>query len=262
MGDSLRAHEAAGDYEALAEARAFARRLTGDLQAVSHDKHLRVWHGDEGMARMRRLRDDPRHGMGRVERLEGNVGYVEITSFAGEDPAAVEAAEDALASMADADALILDVRANGGGSPRMVALVSSYLFDKPTHLNSLYWRERDRTDESWTERFVRGRRYGEGKPVFVLTSARTFSAAEEFTYNLKNLKRASIVGETTGGGANPGAVMPLAANFSMFVPTGRAVSPVTGTNWEGVGVAPDVAVPAGQALERAVELARGKLKAS
>jgi hypothetical protein len=258
MTEDLKAREKAGEFDAVTSGREFARRLTTQLQAISRDKHLRIWLGDEGQARMRAAVSDTRQGFGKVERLAGNVGYVEIRSFQGSGPELEEAAADAMSAIADADALIVDLRANGGGSPRMVALVSSYLFDKPTHLNDLYWRERDRTDEFWTERFVRGRRFGESKPVFVLTSSRTFSGAEEFGYNLQSLKRARLVGETTGGGANPGAIRKLGEHFSMFVPTGRAINPVTRTNWEGAGVKPDVEVPADQALERALALAQQK----
>jgi C-terminal processing protease CtpA/Prc len=146
------------------------------------------------------------------------------------------------------DALIIDMRSNGGGNPAMVALVCSYLFGpEPVHLNDLYWREGNRTDEFWTKKEVAGRRYL-NKDVYVLTSKRTFSGAEEFTYNLKNLKRATIIGETTGGGAHPGGGFRISEHFGMFVPTGRAISPITKTNWEGTGVTPDVAVPADQAL--------------
>jgi C-terminal processing protease CtpA/Prc len=162
--------------------------------------------------------------------------------------------------LANTDALIVDLRRNGGGRPEMVALLSSYLFDERTHLNDLYWREGNRTDEFWTNATVAGPRYGGKKPVFVLTSKRTFSGAEEFAYNLKALKRATIVGETSGGGAHPGDMQKIADGFAMFVPTGRAINPVTKTNWEGVGVEPDVVVPADQALDKAKELAAAALK--
>jgi retinol-binding protein 3 len=153
--------------------------------------------------------------------------------------------------LAHTDALIFDLRNNGGGDPEMVALISSYLFgDKPVHLNSLYWRPGDKTDEFWTKPNAAANKFTD-KPVYVLTANRTFSAAEEFSYNLKNLKRATIVGETTGGGAHPGSSVRLHEHFAAFIPTGRAISPVTKTNWEGTGVEPDVKVPKEHALKTA-----------
>ena len=124
------------------------------------------------------------------------------------------------------------------------------------HLNSLYFRPTDRTDHFYTRRVVAGKRFGAIKPVYVLTSNRTFSAAEEFTYNLQSLKRATIVGDITGGGAHPGGVVPVTAAFSVFVPSGRAINPITGTNWEGTGVRPEIAVPADSALGAALAAAR------
>lgn len=142
-------------------------------------------------------------------------------------------------------------RDNGGGSPGMVAFVSSYLFDKRTHLNDLWTRRTKETKQFWTRDTVPGRRFGGTKPVYVLTSAHTFSGAEEFTYNLKNLKRATIIGEVTGGGAHPVAGHRIDEHFMIGVPFTRAINPITHTNWEGVGVKPDIAVPANEALETA-----------
>ncbi|HEX2162516.1 MAG TPA: S41 family peptidase, partial [Thermoanaerobaculia bacterium] len=136
-----------------------------------------------------------------------------------------------------------------------IQLLSSYLFAEPTHLNSFYIRRGDRTEQFWTQAHVDGRRMAE-VPVYVLTSRRTFSAAEEFTYNLRNLERATIVGETTGGGAHPVEAHAIEGYpVRAMVPFGRAINPVTGTNWEGTGVAPHVEVPADQALDRAHRLA-------
>jgi hypothetical protein len=132
--------------------------------------------------------------------------------------------------------------------------VTSYLFDKPTHLNDIYWRPTNKTTEFWTREKVAGTRYGM-KDVFVLTSRRTFSGAEEFSYNLKNLKRATIIGETTGGGAHPVDFRRINEHFGVGVPAGRAINPITKTNWEGTGVAPDVDVPAAQALMTAQVMA-------
>jgi len=189
--------------------------------------------------------------------MEGNVAYIEILTFgmpAGPVRNAVRAVMD---SAADASALIIDLRDNGGGRPELVALITSYLFgDEPVHLNSLYWRPRDTTQDFFTNPDVEGRKYGPDKPVFVLTSSRTFSAAEEFSYNLQARERATLVGETTGGGAHPGGGVQLPHGLMMFVPSGRAINPVTGTNWEGTGVVPDVAARAEDALEVALRCAR------
>lgn len=255
MGQAVRERQRSGAYDSINEARAFARVLTTDLQAVSADKHLRVrfQRGDDARPTMGPLLRN--HGFEKVEILPGNIGYVEVSSFQGSGEGAAQAAADAMSVVADTAALIVDLRRNGGGSPHTVAMLSSYFFDQPTHLNSLYWRERDRTDEFWTSKEVRGKRFGQQKPVYVLVSRQTFSGAEEFSYNLKALKRATLVGETTGGGAHPGAVRRVHELFTVFVPTGRAINPVTRGNWEGSGVAPDVEVPAAEALTRARDLA-------
>jgi retinol-binding protein 3 len=150
--------------------------------------------------------------------------------------------------------MIIDLRENGGGTPKMVALITSYLFDRRTHLNDLWTRSTNTTAEFWTQDTVAGRRFGGEKPVYVLTSARTFSGAEEFTYNLKTLKRATIVGETTGGGAHPVRCRRIDEHFMIGVPFARAINPITHTNWEGVGVEPDAKVPASEALNAALKL--------
>ncbi len=258
------------EYADVKSARKLAEVLTEHLQAVSKDKHLRVFYAydpilgaprnpgpdpgrggrDERRERLRARGEAMNFGFEKVERLEGNVGYLDLRMFMpaelGGDTAAA-----AMNLLAHTDALIIDVRKNGGGDPSMVALVSSYLFGpEPVHLNDLYFRPEDSTHQWWTLPHVPGRRY-EGKPVYVLTSRRTFSAAEEFTYNLKSLKRATIVGETTGGGAHPGGMKRITEHFGMFVPSGRAINPITRTNWEGTGVTPDVPVAADRALATA-----------
>jgi C-terminal processing protease CtpA/Prc len=150
------------------------------------------------------------------------------------------------------------MRNNGGGSPEMVAYVCSYLFAERTHLNDLYNRKEDKTTEFWT-RDVPGPRLTK-QPVFVLTSKRTFSGAEEFTYNLKNLKRATIIGETTGGGAHPVSSHRIDDHFMIGVPDARAINPITKTNWEGTGVEPDIKVPASEALEAAKKMAAEQIR--
>jgi C-terminal processing protease CtpA/Prc len=159
-----------------------------------------------------------------------------------------------MAKLADVSALIVDLRENGGGSPAMVAHISSYLFSKRTHLNDLWERRGNKTTEFWTKPELPGRKVGDNVPVYVLTASRTFSGAEEFTYNLKNLKRATIVGETTGGGAHPVSGHRINDHFMIGVPFARAINPYSKTNWEGTGVAPDVKVPAADAMTTALRL--------
>ena len=159
--------------------------------------------------------------------------------------------------VADADALIIDLRKNGGGSAGMVALLVSYLLEpEPILVNTFVGRDGTVTDETWTTKDLPGRRFT--KEVYVLTSAYTFSAAEEFAYDLKNLKRATLVGETTGGGANPIDMFRINDRFEVSIPVARAVNPISKTNWEGVGVAPDVSVAAADALETAHRAALAK----
>lgn len=136
----------------------------------------------------------------------------------------------------------------------MVTFVSSYLFAKKTHLNDIYERKANKTTQSWTNPDVPGKKFAK-QPVFVLTSHDTFSGAEDFAYGLKNVKRATIVGETTGGGAHPTNTARLGDHFMIGIPFARSISPITKTDWEGTGVEPDVKVPADQALETAKRLA-------
>lgn len=261
------------EYDKITSSREFADKLTADLQSVSKDKHLRVRFSSDKIPVRQDNREPSKEeqenyqrfvrqinfGFEKIERLQGNIGYVDLRGFSDAE-AGVETVAAAMNFLTNTDALIFDLRQNGGGSPEMVALISSYLFgDKPVLLNSLYWRKGDKTEEFWTKATVAGKRYGETKDVYVLTSNRTFSAGEEFTYNLKNLKRATIVGETTGGGAHPGGMFRINDHFSAFVPTGRAISPVTKTNWEGTGVEPDVKVSKELALKTAYALALNKV---
>jgi hypothetical protein len=262
MEDDVRARLARKEYDSITSASMLADTLTADLQRVSHDKHLRVVYRADGFPpgrdepspeeRVRFVEEERRRNFGfeRVERLTGNVGYLDLRSFSG----VAEAGETGVAAMnflANTDALIIDLRQNTGGSPAMIGLVASYLFDDVVHLNDFYWRESDETRQFWTSPHVQGRRFGEHKPVYVLTSNRTFSAAEEFTYDLKNLKRATIVGETTGGGAHPGGPRRINEHFAVWVPAGRAINPVTKTDWEGTGIEPHVKVEARLALKTA-----------
>ncbi len=256
MGAALVAKEKAGGYDALTDPGAFADAVTRDLKDLGHDRHLRLSlkpppdpAHPEGPPDPAAEREEARvnnYGFREVRMLPGNIGYLRFDAFLP-TPVAGRAAVAAMGFLSGADAIVFDLRNNGGGSPTMIQLLSSYLFDKPTHLNDIYSREGDRRDQFWTLPWIEGERRPE-VPVYVLTSARTFSAAEEFTNNLKVLKRATIVGETTGGGANPGRTYDVGRRFETVVSTGRAINPTTGTNWEGTGVEPDVKVPAAEAL--------------
>ena len=249
----------AGVYDAIISLDDLVQALTNDLQSVSHDRHLtvrsipRVGFGEELLSEaelQRRFMEELRYGnfgFESVERLPGNVGYLDLRGFSDVSVAGPTAV-GTMGFLASSDALIIDLRQNGGGSPSMIQLISSYFFDEKVHLNSFYTRKDDTLTQFWTQEHVPGRLMTE-VPIYVLTSSRTFSAGEEFAYNLKHLGRATIVGETTGGGAHP-----VESHFfpelgiSVGVPFGRAVNPITGTNWEGVGVEPDILVAAEEAL--------------
>jgi len=240
------------------------------LREVSHDKHLGVNYspavtpqrgaapGPEGEARMRTQLERSNCFFEKAERLASNIGYLKFNAFA--DPALCgPTATAAMNFLGNVDAIIFDLRENGGGDPKMVAYISTYLFAEKTHLNDLYNRKEDSTTEYWTLPDLPGKRLA-GKPAFVLTSKRTFSGAEEFSYNLKNLKRATIVGETTGGGAHPVSGHRIDDHFMIGVPFARAVNPISKTNWEGTGVEPDVKVPADEALSVAKTMAAEQIK--
>lgn len=261
-------------YDELTTQETLCEKLTADLQAICHDKHVRVrFNADprpvpvevnvdedspEDIARWMDMARRANFGFHKVERLSGNIGYLDFRNFwEVEWEGAAETAAGAMNFLTHTDALIIDLRQNGGGAPSMVAFLSSFLFPAtPVHLNNIYTRLTDKTTQYWTLAYIPGRRTPE-KPVYLLTSNRTFSAAEEFTYNLKNLKRATIVGETTRGGAHPGGEISVTPHFHVFVPTGRSINPISGTNWEGTGVEPDIAVPQAAAFDEAYKLALG-----
>ena len=186
--------------------------------------------------------------------IEGNVGYLDLRGFAGIENGKV-VADTYMKLMARTDAVIVDLSKNGGGSPIMVQYLCSYFFDQKIHLNSLYWREGNETREFWTLDEVDGIKMPD-VPLFIITSNRTFSGAEEFSYNMQTQKRATLVGQTTGGGANPGGTMSINENLSVFIPTGKAINPITKTNWEGIGVIPEVETTPEESFEKAHELAK------
>lgn len=266
---AIRARVERKEYDEIASGLAFAQKMTADLQAVTRDRHLRVQFSEKplperggpmrrGSEEMRREGARTNYGFFKVEVLPGNVGYMDLRRFFPAELAA-EKATAAMNFLSDTDALIIDLRKNGGGSADMVAFLISYLLGpEPVLINTAYFRPENRTLETWTLKDVPGKRYT-GKSVYVLTSNYTFSAAEEFAYDLQTQKRAAIIGETTGGGAHPVSFVRLSDNFTLSVPIGRAINPITKTNWEGVGVKPDVEVSQEQALKTAHAMALKKV---
>ncbi len=263
------------EYDQITSAALLAQTLTSHLRAVNPDKHLSVTYSyqpvplndgkteptPEQLERMRRFAASVNYGFEKIDRLEGNIGYLRIDGFMPADIGG-ETAIAAMNFLANTDALIIDMRySTNGGDPSMSVLLSSYLFDKPVHLSDIYWREGNRTEQSWTMPYVPGKKYV-GKDVYFLTSKDTISAGEGFVYDLQNLKRATVIGETTAGAANAGFEYRINEHFIIFVPMGRGISPITKTNWEGIGVKPDIAVPAAQALNTAHLIALKKLLAA
>lgn len=174
-----------------------------------------------------------------VKILDGNIGYINFRGF--RDPEyASEAVISAMNFLSNTDAIIFDLRNNGGGYPQMVQLLSSYFFKGDAiHLNTFYNRIDETSEQFWTLPYVPGKRLPDVQ-LYILTSSSTFSAAEEFSYNLKHLKRAMIIGENSGGGAHPGESFQVSNKFKVWTSTGRAINPITNSNWEGVGVIPHI----------------------
>lgn len=265
----LRKQQAAKQYDSITDGNAFAAKLTNDIRSICNDKHVNIRYSPENLPVNRgnilQISDEERkdyaeflrlenYGVTKLEILKGNIGYIDFKFLCG-----TEYAGDFYAAMMNyvqhTDALIIDFRKCGGAmSDNVIPFLCSYFFADKTHLNDLYWREGNFTQQTWTQVVVPGKKYL-NKPVYILTSGRTFSGAEEMAYDLKNLKRATIIGEVTGGGANPGGSINVTNHFNMFLPIGRAINPITKTNWEGVGVQPDTLIKSRLALHKAHLLA-------
>ena len=270
VADALLAAESRREDDAATESSAFADLLNRQMLAVSHDGQLKIRYYPngvpaeptgptaDGLAQYRRVLEENNCFFTKVETLPNNVGYLKLDSFP--DPAICGAtAAKAMASLNSTDAIIFDLRDNAGGYPKMVALVAGYLFDRPTHLNDMYDRAEDSTIESWTPAPVAGNELVD-KPAFVLTSRTTFSGAEEFSYDLKMLKRATIVGEPTSGRGHIPIGRRIDDHFEIRVPDRRPINPISKTDWDGPGVQPDVKVKAVDALTIAEKLAASKLR--
>jgi C-terminal processing protease CtpA/Prc len=261
-----------GEYDQVTTAARLAELLGRHLAESTGDRHVRVKYGsrpvadplassEETPADLERLRAEAEadgFGIGAARILDGNVGYLELRRFHRAEYAG-DALAAAMAQLAASDALIVDLRACHGGDPEMVVLAASWFFEgRPRRWNDNVRRCDGTTTQHWTYAWLPGKRYAK-KPLYVLTAQRTFSAPESLAYELQQMKRATIVGETTGGGAHAGAWFPLDGRFAIFVPLSRSVSATSGGDWEGVGVKPDVACPAAEALDRAHRAARAQL---
>jgi C-terminal processing protease CtpA/Prc len=267
MANALEAHAKNGEDDAITDGDAFAHQLTKQMRDVSHDLHLELVYSQgtlpqhpteetpEAFARYREAMVESHCTLEEVKILNDNIGYLKLNSFP--DRSVCEStAREAMATLNHADALIFDLRDNRGGMPDMVALMASYLFDHPEYL---YNPRENTTRESWTHSPVPGNKLAD-KPVYILTSARTFSGAEQFCYDMKMLKRATLVGERTGGAAHSGVFHRIDDHFGMGIPETKAINPFSNADWAETGVEPDVNVKAADALEVAAKIAAKKLQ--
>ena len=258
LADSLKARHARGVYDDYANEISFAHRLNGDLLELGRDKQM----GVEYVWRVPLPAPVPTPpamlhcGLDSAKVLEDSVGYVKFYGFSEPERDCGHEVSEAMNAVAGSRALIIDLRENGGGSPSMVAYLAAYLVSGCTHLDDVWDRRTGQSKKIWTSDGLPGPSFGGTKPLYILTSGRTFSTAEEFAYDLLSLKRAIIVGETTGGGAHMTALGQIGEHLLVRVPVARAVNPITGTNWQGVGVEPDVRVPESEALATAQRLIR------
>lgn len=276
----LRQRQKDGAYDGIGDGKRLAAKLDADLASAAHDLHMKVLFSPERLPPQPPLpslaqfmaqkppRDDSNFakrwidrigrsmatfGVEKADHLSPKIGYLQISGFPPPHLTAEKYAA-ALNKLADTDALIIDVRENGGGTPTSVALLISYFVDRPTRLNDIWERASGETVQFWTADKLDGKRYGGKKPVVILAGPHTRSAGEDFTYTMQALKRATVVGERTWGGAHPSMPWRLGDHFYAMIPSARSISPITHTNWEGTGILPDVAAPPDKALAVAKDL--------
>jgi C-terminal processing protease CtpA/Prc len=271
LARQLRLDAAADRWQVIADPGEFAAALTEQLRVDSGDGHLAVNYSPAALPAVEITTDDAyseqeseryygkrvNHGFEKFELLPGNIGYLSLRVFAPPTMAG-DVAAAAMTLLAQSDAMIIDLRRNDGGHGDMVVLLAAYLFDGSRPMSSTYCRPEDLLTTSNSPAWVPGRRYGATRPVYLLISPKTFSAAEHFAYDLQALGRAVVVGEPSGGGAHPFEYRRLHPHFVLCLAESRSINPVTGGNWQGTGVVPDVAVPADRALDAALDLVRGR----
>ena len=276
MRQSLLEKLSQGGYDAIDTPDRFAMALEKDLQSICHDHHLCIMHNpararelidmrgispekiaiarQKGLNRQRNLNC----GFNKVERLSGNVGYLDLRFFA-DLAVGRKLADSAFSLLSNCQAVIIDLRRCSGGQPRTVQYYCSYFLREPAHLNTLVRRYKKKPEEHyWSLAHVGGVPLYD-QVVYILTSRFTRSASEEFAYNLQTLKRAVLVGEVTRGDAHDETEEVILDEFVLSLPDGRAVNPITNTNWEGTGVNPDIPTRASDALDAAHALALEKL---
>lgn len=290
IAKQLRARSEKGNYASIKHPLEFATQLTKDTQEIARDKHLNVFYYpasqnedrekkpsiDKGVSKvdeqpseveMEKRRNEAikyykklNYGVRRVEHLDGNIGYLDLFMF-GDLGFVHKGITAALVLVEGSDAMIIDLRDNTGGSPETVELIVSHFVQRPTHIMDNYRRDDNSIRQSWTRSNLSVPVYDSRKMVYILTSQKTFSAAEDLAYTMQALKRAKIVGETTGGGAHAGVRYSLDENFTAFIPNQRSISPITKSNWEGIGVIPDLPVDASKApLVARIEILQNQLQ--
>jgi len=256
----VRARMADGAYDDLT-AQALCDAVTTDLQTLHQDRHLRMaWHdeareevADQTEAEVAMLADWRQEqrlsggGITQVRLLTGNVGLIEMSLVGSPDLVGALYA-GAMRQLSDTHALILDMRLNRGGEPDGAALFCSYFFDdEPVLLNEIYDGTTGKTRQMWSFPVVEGPRYLD-RPVYLLTGAKTFSGGEDISYTLQQHGKVTVIGQTSRGGAHPTQPFLVSPHLDIRIPIGRTVNPISGTNWEGVGVVPDHEVPEADAL--------------
>lgn len=251
-------------YEAITDPNKLVAKLTSDIRQVHVDPHMRIQYDpnfvnlqqgevrptEAEIAQFKQYEKGQNYLFKKVEILPGNVGYLLFNGFTGDVEGAKSVALSALRFLANTNAIIIDLRWNGGGSPEMVSYLEGFFFKKKKLINTIidrlgndttyYYADPTKADGLTLE-----------MPVYILTSTRTFSGAEDFSYGMQHAKRAIVIGETTGGGAHPTRAFLIGQGFRMGVPFARSWNPYTKTNWEGTGVKPDISIAATQALPAA-----------
>jgi hypothetical protein len=260
----VREQQASGNYRNITSSKKLEQVLNEQLSSVTSDGHLLLSYSErqvpirsndlkeakqQKIAEVKMMRS-LNWGIEKMERFAFNIGYLDLSMFADAEHAA-ETIAAAMTMVSNTKALIIDLRFSRGGYPETVALLASYFLDERTHLSNMVDRKGNVREQIWSAKSVKGKRYGGQRDLYILTSQDTFSAAEDFAYTLKHLKRAKVIGAITGGGAHPGDFVRLSPHFEVFIPSERSINPITKTNWEGVGVIPDMQVATEDALKTA-----------